>query len=115
MTAVITDAPGLELTSAERSDLAALVARLSDTAPHLVDDAGWQAQARLASCQLPPRLLAAIRMFRHDAGTDGLLTITNLPIVPGSLPATPRSRTRSSARPPAPRRSPPSWVSSSAR
>src|SRR4051812_49422195 len=85
----MTDAPGIELTSDERSDLAALVARLSDTAPHLVDDAGWQAQARLASCHLPPRVLAAIRMFRHDSGVDGLLTITNLPIVPGSLPATP--------------------------
>jgi L-asparagine oxygenase len=85
----MTDAPGLELTSEERSDLAALVARLSDTAPHLVDDPGWQAQARLASCHLPRRVLAAIRLFRHDPGTDGLLTITNLPIVPGTLPSTP--------------------------
>lgn len=89
MPAVITDAPGLELTPSERSDLAALVARLSDTAPHLVDDLEWQARARLASCHLPPRVLAAIRAFRHDAGMDGTLTITNLPIVPGSLPPTP--------------------------
>jgi L-asparagine oxygenase len=89
LTAATTDTLGLELTSDERSDLAALVARLSDTAPHLVDDAGWQAEARLTSCHIPPRLRAAMRAFRHDAGVDGMLTITNLPIVPGSLPPTP--------------------------
>jgi L-asparagine oxygenase len=43
----------------------------------------------LASCHLPPRLLAAIRAFRHDPGPGGTLTIANLPIEDESLPPTP--------------------------
>jgi L-asparagine oxygenase len=93
LTTAITDfvgeSPSLELTHGERSALEALARRLTETAPSLVDDAGWLAHARLASCHLPPRVLAAIRAFRHDAGIDGMLTITNLPIAPEALPATP--------------------------
>ncbi len=80
---------GLALTHEERCGLHELVEELAHTAPGLVDDGGWLAHARSASCYLPPRLMAAIRAFRHDPGADGTLTITNLPVEVDSLPATP--------------------------
>ncbi|HKT01671.1 MAG TPA: TauD/TfdA family dioxygenase [Rugosimonospora sp.] len=93
MTTTLTDTSrGLstvELTGAERSEVRALVERVAGGAAGWVDDAGWQARARAASCQLPARLMAAIRGFRHDPGTDGALTIANLPIEPDALPPTP--------------------------
>ena len=93
MTTVLTDRPGeifgLTLGDDERSVLHALVERLTHTPPALVDDAGWLSLARTASCQLPPRLTEAIRAFRHDPGSDGTLTITNLPIAADRLPPTP--------------------------
>ncbi len=80
---------GLVLTGDEQSRLRELVAELMTAEPALVDDGGWQARARLASCQLPPRLLAAIRAFRHDAGTAGTLAVANLPVDGDALPPTP--------------------------
>lgn len=80
---------GLDLTPDEQDGLRTVVEDLRRAAPRLVDHAGWQAQARAASCGLPVRLLTAIRSFRHDPGHAGTLTITNLPIAAGALPPTP--------------------------
>jgi L-asparagine oxygenase len=79
----------LDLAPDERSDLRALVARAADPTASSVDDIRWQARIRALSCHLPARLLAAIRNFRHDPGVDGILTIANLPVEPGTLPPTP--------------------------
>jgi len=91
LTTVITAelSAGMELTLEEQAGVRTLVERLGRTAPGLVDDAAWQAQARAASCQLPPRLLAALRSYRSDPGLDGTLTIVNLPITADPLPPTP--------------------------
>jgi L-asparagine oxygenase len=92
LTTALTDRPGetfgLALSEHERSDLHTLAERLTLTPPALVDDAGWVALARTASCQLPSRLIEAIRSFRHDPGIDGTLTISNLPVA-ADLPPTP--------------------------
>jgi L-asparagine oxygenase len=80
---------GLELTPDEQDGLRTVVEDLRRAAPRLVDHAGWQAQARAASCRLPLRLLSAIRSYRHDPGSAGTLTITNLPITSEALPPTP--------------------------
>jgi L-asparagine oxygenase len=79
----------LTLTEGESAALSAVVARLAGTAPAAVDDPAWQASARLAGCHLPPRLPEVLRAFRHDAGVDGRLTVTNLPVGAGALPPTP--------------------------
>jgi L-asparagine oxygenase len=79
----------VELTRDERSVTSAVVERLGCAASASVDDVAWQALARSHSCHLPPRLLEAIRGFRHDAGVDGRLAVANLPIGAESLPATP--------------------------
>lgn len=84
----IGELPPLELTDAEGHAVGALARRVARAAPALVDDPGWLAQARAAGCSLPPRLLEAIRAFRHDA-RSGVLTVTNLPVAPESLPPTP--------------------------
>ena len=80
--------PPLELTGEEGDALDTLTRRVAQAAPALVDDPGWLAHARAAGCHLPPRLLETLRAFRHDA-RSGVLTITNLPIAPESLPPTP--------------------------
>ncbi|MGV9560160.1 TauD/TfdA family dioxygenase [Streptomyces sp. NPDC003401] len=82
----------LELTGEERVDLAALVRRLTRAEPALVDDPGWRIRARRASCGLPERLSGALRDFSHDAGPDGTLTLSNLPLSPDPLPPTPTVR-----------------------
>ncbi|MFJ6215514.1 TauD/TfdA family dioxygenase [Streptomyces sp. NPDC092296] len=79
----------LELTGEERIELEALVKRLRGSDPALVDDPDWQRQAREESCRLPHRLSGAVRAFRHDAGLDGTLTISNLPLGAEPLPPTP--------------------------
>jgi L-asparagine oxygenase len=79
----------LALTLEEQADVRMLVERLGRTEPPLVDNADWLAQARTTSCQLPSRLLAALRSYRHDPGLDGTLTIANLPITADPLPPTP--------------------------
>jgi L-asparagine oxygenase len=79
----------LELTGAERTELEALARHLAHSDPALVDDPGWQARARRESCLLPARLSRAVRDFRYDAGLDGTLTISNLPLPTGTLPPTP--------------------------
>ena len=91
LTTVMTAKPGagLELTPDEQDGLRTVVEDLRRAAPRLVDHAGWQAQARAASCRLPLRLLTAIRSYRHDPGAAGTLTITNLPIAADALPPTP--------------------------
>jgi L-asparagine oxygenase len=93
LTTVLTDRLrdvfSLELTRDERSAVRALVERAAEPAAALVDDIRWQARARAMSCHLPARLREAIRDFRHDPGTDGILTVTNLPIEPDTLPPTP--------------------------
>jgi L-asparagine oxygenase len=91
LTTVITAelSSSLELTIEEHNGVHTLVERMGRTAPRLVDDADWQAQARAASCYLPHRLLTALRSYRHDPGLDGTLTITNLPITADLLPPTP--------------------------
>jgi L-asparagine oxygenase len=83
------DSPGLELTDAEGAALRALAQGLARTAPSRVDDAGWLAQARLACCRLPARVMEVTRRFRHDPGIDGTLTIANLPLDADALPPTP--------------------------
>ena len=85
---LIGEVPPLELTRDEHHALDALTRRVAQAAPALVDDPGWLAEARTAGCSLPPRLLEAIRAFRHDADS-GVLTITNLPVAPEPLPPTP--------------------------
>ncbi|WP_327674834.1 TauD/TfdA family dioxygenase [Kitasatospora sp. NBC_00458] len=83
------DTSVLELTAGERAELEALAGRLAQTGPGLVDDPGWQAAARAESCRLPDRISRTVRTFRHDAGTAGTLTISNLPLAPDRLPPTP--------------------------
>ncbi|MCP2314377.1 TauD/TfdA family dioxygenase [Kitasatospora paracochleata] len=79
----------LELDGRERGELEALARTLTRAGAGLVDDTGWQARARAESCRLPARLSRTVRAFRHDAGPDGTLTVTNLPVAPELLPATP--------------------------
>ena len=78
----------LELNGGERRELEALVRRVAP-GPALVDDPDWQARAREESCRLPHRLSGAVRAFRHDPGSEGTLTISNLPLAAETLPATP--------------------------
>jgi L-asparagine oxygenase len=93
LTTVLTDGLreifSFDLAHDERSALRAVVERVANPTAPVVDDIRWQAQARAMSCHLPARLLEAIRNFRHDPGIDGVLTIANLPVEPGTLPATP--------------------------
>ncbi|GAA4989080.1 clavaminate synthase family protein [Kitasatospora paranensis] len=79
----------LELTSEERIEIEALVKRLTCAGPALADDPAWQARAREESCRLPHRLGSAVRAFRQDAGPDGTLLISNLPLAAEPLPPTP--------------------------
>ncbi|SDN47849.1 TauD/TfdA family dioxygenase [Actinacidiphila guanduensis] len=81
-----TDVLAVRLTAPERAGLQALADGLAG--PALVDDPGWQRQARDAGGRLPPRLAAALRSFRHDPGPEGTFTVGNLP-VPAALPPTP--------------------------
>ncbi|MEU0128128.1 MULTISPECIES: TauD/TfdA family dioxygenase [unclassified Streptomyces] len=82
----------LELTGEERTALEALAQRLARVEPALVDDQGWRTRVRRESCRVPSRLSSALRGFGHDAGTDGTLTISNLPLSAGELPPTPAVR-----------------------
>lgn len=80
----------LSIGTVERDELAQLVRRLTDAAPALVDDPGWQALAREWSCRMPAaRLGRAVRAFRHDPGPDGAIVLRNLPVEPDLLPPTP--------------------------
>ncbi|MFE1441853.1 TauD/TfdA family dioxygenase [Streptomyces sp. NPDC058739] len=83
------DSIRIQLTPREAAQTAALAERLSSTAPGAVDHPDWIAAARTASCALPVRLLEAIRSYRNDPGTDGLLAIGRLPVTHGALPPTP--------------------------
>lgn len=83
------DSPIFILTNAERDELARLVRRTARVEPALVDDPGWQASARSASCALPARLSATLRAYRHDAWLEGVLVLGNLPLDGKLLPPTP--------------------------
>ncbi|MCW3843806.1 TauD/TfdA family dioxygenase [Micromonospora yasonensis] len=86
--------PGLtlDLTDDERDALRELAEQLVATPPALLDDVGWVAQARQASCWLPLRLRQILRTFRDDAGPAGSLILTGLPFGEDDLPATPNVR-----------------------
>nr|WP_245833954.1 TauD/TfdA family dioxygenase [Streptomyces aidingensis] len=91
-----TDAPARDrmrigLTPQEATGIAALAERLSRTEPGAVDHPDWIAAARTASCELPVRLLQAVRAYRNDPGADGLLLISGLPISGETLPPTPNA------------------------
>ena len=85
----IKETSAIRLTGDERTELESLAQKLSGTAPALVDDPGWQSRVRQECCRLPERLVTAVRDFGHDAGLDGTLTISNLPLSADGLPPTP--------------------------
>ncbi len=85
-------AMALELTDDERAALRELTDQLVATAPALLDDPAWVAQARRASCRLPYRLMEILRDFRSDAGPTGALILTGLPLTEDDLPDTPHTR-----------------------
>ncbi|WP_018469648.1 TauD/TfdA family dioxygenase [Streptomyces sp. LaPpAH-202] len=78
-----------ELSGAERSAVRSLAERLASFGEGLVDDGAWLDAARRLSCSLPPRLLEALRAFRHDPGELGALLLVGLPIDEDTLPPTP--------------------------
>ncbi|MER6421948.1 TauD/TfdA family dioxygenase [Streptomyces sp. NPDC001137] len=82
---------GVQLTDDDRSAVEALAQGFVHNGAAPLDSPEWQEQARLASCQLPARLTQAIRRYRHDAGSAGTLSVTNLPIVTNVLPPTPHA------------------------
>ncbi|WP_422769359.1 TauD/TfdA family dioxygenase [Plantactinospora sp. WMMC1484] len=79
----------VELSTGERTELDAVARQLARTPPSLVDDADWLSEARRLGCHVPVRLREAIRRYRHSSGPDGLLLITNLPIVDDGRRPTP--------------------------
>ncbi|WP_322974335.1 TauD/TfdA family dioxygenase [Actinacidiphila epipremni] len=92
--ATATDAPArgsvrIRLTPDEAAGVAALADGLSRIEPRAVDDPGWVAAARAASCELPLRLRQTVRAYRNDPGADGLLLVGGLPIAADALPPTP--------------------------
>ncbi|MQY11304.1 L-asparagine oxygenase [Streptomyces sp. RB5] len=91
MTAVGTTA--CNLTVAERRQTGDVALRLAGQLPASTDDAKWIEAVRDASCSLPPRLLAQLRAFRHDAGPDGALLVRNLPVAAPHGPGLPRTPT----------------------
>ncbi|GAA4834575.1 TauD/TfdA family dioxygenase [Kitasatospora terrestris] len=78
----------LELTGPERAAIRQLAGELAGTAPALLDDHDWLAEARRLSCRLPLRLLEGLRELRQDSGR-GLFVLAGLPIDVGTLPNTP--------------------------
>ncbi|MEU5093683.1 TauD/TfdA family dioxygenase [Streptomyces sp. NPDC020996] len=83
------DGMGITLTPAEAAHAALVAGELTRTEPGAVDHPDWIAAARLAGCALPLRLLQAVRAYRNDPGTEGLLLIGGLPLDPAALPPTP--------------------------
>lgn len=80
----------IRLTQEETEHTAVLAARLARTQPAAVDHPQWIAAARSAGCELPVRLLQAVRSYRHDPGPEGLLLVSRLlPIPSDALPPTP--------------------------
>ncbi|MFE5159895.1 TauD/TfdA family dioxygenase [Streptomyces sp. NPDC056697] len=79
----------VNLSAADCRETGALAAELAATAPGLIDDPRWVAEARRKSCRLPTRLREATRLFRHDPGRDGVLIVRNLPLDEAELPLTP--------------------------
>lgn len=82
----------LELTDAECGEVRTLAEEMGRTSPAAPDDLAWVAQARRLSCRLPLRMREEIRRFRHDPGAAGALSLANLPVDEGALPATPGVR-----------------------
>lgn len=82
----------LELDHEERSDLSGLAEETARIPPGLLDDPAWLVEARRLSCRLPVRLAEALRAFRQDAGRDGILTFSGLPVDDRTLPDTPTVR-----------------------
>lgn len=68
------------LTEAECRQTGEIAARLARAEPGRTDDPRWLAAVRDASFELPARLLAELRRFRHDAGPDAVLLVRNLPV-----------------------------------
>jgi L-asparagine oxygenase len=82
----------IDLTEAERAEVAVLADRLAQTPPGLVDDPQWMAQARMLSCHLPIRLRETVRQYRHDPGALGTVFLRRLPVGDDDLPPTPNVR-----------------------
>jgi L-asparagine oxygenase len=79
----------VSLDRVERLVLAGLMQQLVNPPSARVDDPAWLERARTLGCHLPVRLREAIRRYRHDPGTDGILVLSGLPIDPARLPDTP--------------------------
>lgn len=77
------------LTQEEAARTAVVAEQLTRTEPGAVDHPDWIAATRTAGCALPVRLLQAIRSYRHDPGSDGLLLVSGLPVPGDRLPPTP--------------------------
>ncbi|MEU0146248.1 TauD/TfdA family dioxygenase [Streptomyces sp. NPDC006288] len=73
-----------------RREVRRLAELLTETAPGLLDDPRWLAEARDLSCALPTTLRTALRNFSADSGQGGVLRIHGLPV--GPLPPTPTQR-----------------------
>jgi L-asparagine oxygenase len=72
-------ADAIELDDHESRELRALAWELAHVSPGLLDDPGWMAIARERSCHLPAALLKALRCFRADPGSAGVLLVHGLP------------------------------------
>ena len=82
--------PRLCLRAQEQANFKALAERLAKTPPGLIDNPDWLAEARDSCCQLPVRLLEAVRQYRHDPGSSGVLILEGLPAgTEADLPPTP--------------------------
>jgi L-asparagine oxygenase len=68
------------LDEGERSAVLDIAERLTGTAPGLLDDPEWLAEARNWSCDLPATLRRALRDFAADSGREGSLRIHGLPV-----------------------------------
>lgn len=75
------------LDEGERAAVLDIAARLAGTAPGLLDDPDWLAEARKRSCDLPAALRRALRDFAADSGPAGALRIHDLPV--GTVRPTP--------------------------
>jgi L-asparagine oxygenase len=81
---------GHELGARERREMLVLADRLTGRAHPLIDSPEWLAAALDATSSLPRRVLTALRAFRHDPGSEGVLLLRNVPVAAaGPLPPTP--------------------------
>jgi L-asparagine oxygenase len=79
----------LPLDAADAAAVEQVARRLCAVEPEALDDPAWVAAARAGWDELPVGLRRAVRRFRRDPGSTGMLLLRNLPVDAEALPPTP--------------------------